>query len=245
MNQLFIFRILLHIILLFSIAGCASPTPELLPAGEILQRAVERTRALQGFHFLIDRDGAPAYLNPDHTLAFGRAEGVYNAPDQARAAIRVIAPGLVTEVKMVAMGDQYWESDLVSGAWQKLPAGSGFNPAALFDPQSGFQEILLANTRALQLEGLQELEELPGQPLYSLSGELDGAELFDLSYGLIGPGQLDMRLWIDPETFEVVRIQLDEPAPPGEEGPDGEKSTLWQVDFWDFDQVETVAPPVD
>ena len=200
-------------------------------------------RNLQSFRFIIDRDGAPAYLNDDHDLGFARAEGDFYAPDQAQAIIRVISPGLVAEVSMVALGDAYWESDLLSGAWYKLPPGTGFNPAILFDPQSGFQEILQRDVSNLQLDGMQEVPELPGQPLYALSGTLDGTNLYSLSYGLIGPQTMVINLWIDPATFDVLRVQLDEPAPSGETGPNGETSTLWQVDFWDFDQINPISPP--
>jgi len=229
---------------LIGLAGCNASGPPRMPPEEILQRAVDRMQALQSFQFAIDRDGLPAYLNPEHTLGFSRAEGAYNAPDRARAAIRVIAPGLVVEVQMVALGDEYWESGLLSGKWQKLPAGAGFNPAILFNPQSGFQAALRSDLHDLEPAGVEELPEMPGRKLYLLRGIMDGERLYDLSYGLIGPQAVQVRLWVAPETFEVQRIEIDEPPEASQEAvPGDENLTRWRVDFWDFDRAETVNPP--
>ncbi len=234
---------LLAVLLAGLMAGCSQATPPPLPPEEILIRAAERMKSLQGFHFLIDRSGAPAYLNAEKTVAFAQAEGDFYAPDRARATIRVILPGLVVEVNMIALGDEYWESGLLSNQWEKLPSGMGFNPATLFDPESGFQEILREDLRELSYEGLQELPELAGQAFYALRGRLEGERLYGLSYGLMGPQSMDVSLWIDPETFEVYRVQIDAPLPPGERDPNGESVTHWQVDFWEFNQVEAITPP--
>lgn len=229
-------------LLLCIVTGCESPTPQPLSADEILSSAVERTRGLKSFHFVIDCEGAFAYLTEDRSLAFGRAEGNFYTPDQVRATIRIISPGMITEMSMVALGDEYWETDLLSGEWRKLPS-AGFNPATLLAPQSGFQEILLNDVSNLRFEGLQELPELPGQNLYTLSGMLGGDGLYSLSYGLIGPQPMAIRMWVDPQTFDVFRVQLDEPATSAETGPQGETTTIWQVDFWDFDQITPITPP--
>ena len=231
------------LLLLGFLSACAAPTPAPPPPEEIIAKAAERMKAVGSFRFAIDRDGAFAYLNPERTLAFARAEGDYVAPDQAQAKIRVIAPGIVAEVQMASRGERYWETDFINGEWQELPSGSGFNPASLFDPQGGFQDILRQDVRDLKLEGVEELDDLPGQPLYALSGALDGGRLYDLTYGLIGPAESRLHLWILPETYELLRILIDEPLPAGEIGEDGETSTRWQIDFWDFDQLDEIPVP--
>jgi len=236
-------QITLLMLLAWLSVACNKPEPPPPPPEEILSRAAARMKSLQGFHFLIDRSGAPAYLNAEQTIAFAQAEGEFYAPDQATATIRVILPGLVAEVSMVALGDEYWESGLLTSQWEKLPPGAGFNPATLFDPQSGFQEILRQDLQDIRYEGLQELPELPGQTYYALSGRLEGERLFELSYGLMGPQSMDVNVWIAPETFEVHRVLVAEPLQPGVSDPSGESSTRWQIDFWDFNQVEAVSPP--
>ena len=119
----------------------------------------------QGFHFLIERDGAPAYVDVDQTINFRRAEGNFVAPDRAYAAVRVITPGLIAEIQTISIAEKYWETNLVSGKWVELPAGMGFNPAILFDPAIGLPSILAADLHDAVYTGLEELKETPGKKL--------------------------------------------------------------------------------
>lgn len=233
-------RLLTPIFLLLiclSLAACNQSAPEMLPPDEIVNRSVERMTNLDSFHFVIDRSGAPAYLDTEETLSFSRAEGNFVAPDRANAAIRIIAPGLVAELSIVGIGDSYWETNLLSGQWQALPAGTGFNPAVLFDPVIGFQPLLESDLTDLQLVGIEELEELPGQQLYYLTGRITGEHLYAMSYEMIGPEDMNIQLWIAPETFELYRAIITEPT------ADPADPSIWQLDFWDFNTPVTIEPP--
>jgi len=126
---------------------------------------------------------------------------------------------------------------VLSGEWQALPPNWGFNPASLFDREIGIQSILMSDLRSLRFLGYEELEEYPGKLLYALEGSLDGERLYRLSYGMIGPGTLEISLYIAPETFELYRLNIVDHR------PDAEEDTLWQLDFWNFDQSMDIVPP--
>jgi len=222
---------------LLILLACSSPPPT-LPPQEIITRAAERMKTATGFHFVIDRQGAPAFLDPAQTLSFRRTEGDYAAPDRAQASVRVIAPGIVAEIQAIAIGDLYWETHFLTGEWQEVPANLAFNPAILFDPQTGLQPILQTDLTNLTLTGVVELEDLPGQSLYHLTGMLDTAHLYELSYTLIGPGQVQTEVWIAPNTFDLYRILLTEPPT-----SNGGETTIWQVDFWNVGEVVEIIPP--
>jgi lipoprotein LprG len=153
------------------------------------------------------------------------------------ARIRVIGPGLVAEVQVISIGDRQWETNVLTGDWQKLPPGWGFNPAALFDPQGGIHPVLENDLQDLELAGLEALEELPGARFYLLCGEVDGRRLYDLSYGMMGPDAMDLRLWIAPDSFDLVRLEITD------QRPDQEQATIWRIDFWDFGNVVEIDPP--
>ena len=226
------------LLICLTLVACKQPAPETLPPDEIVSRSVERMTNLDSFHFVIDRSGAPAYLDTAETLSFSRAEGDFVAPDRATADIRVIVPGLVAEVSIVGIGDSYWETNLLSGQWQELPAGAGFNPAVLFDPVIGFQPVLESDLSDLHLVGIEELEELPGQKLYYLTGRMAGEHIYSMSYEMIGPQAMDVKLWIAPETFELYRAIITEPT------ADPADPSIWQLDFWDFNTPVTIEPPL-
>ncbi len=223
-------------VLLVACRGGQAPAP---PPEEIVNRAVEMMSGAAGFHFSIDRSGAPAFLDANETISFRRADGVYVAPDKARATVRVIVPGIIAEVSMVAVGDRYWETNLLTREWVELPAGQAFNPADLFSAGDGLQAALKTGLTGLTYGGMVELEELPGLPLYQVSGTLDTSQLFGLTSGLIGPGAAPVQVWVHPETFETYRIVITESAGVAELEP-----TVWQVDFWQFGATESIDPPI-
>ena len=194
-------------------------------------------KGLNGFHFIIDRQGAPAFVDEGGSIAFRRADGDFISPNQASATIRVIAPGIVAEVKIISIGEDYWETNVVSGEWQHLPAGAGFNPTILFDPHVGLQAILETDLSSLAFEGLQELPEVPGKKLYAIRGHLLGGKLYQMSYGMIGPEPVQAQMWIAPGTYDLYRVFLTEPANSSRE------QRTWQVDFYDFGKPAAIQTP--
>jgi hypothetical protein len=234
-------RVLIHVSLLLLallfLSGCREPEPEALPPEEIIQNSADRMNGMSGFEFIIERSGEPVYLDLDDTIAFRRAEGHYVAPDKAQAVVRVITPGLVTDVGVISIGQTQWESNLLAPDWQELPPDWGFNPAVLFDSQIGIQSILLSDLSELNYQGVEQIEDGPEQQLYLISGTLNGERIHEMSYGTIGPQTMSIQIWIAPKTFELYRVVITDPSQGGEE------PTIWQVDFREFDQTIDIEPP--
>jgi hypothetical protein len=224
-------------ILLSTLTACARPTPALLPPEEIMGRVVARMKALKGFSFVIVRTGAPAYLDAARTFSLSRLEGNFVAPDQAQGQARVIGPGIVGSIKFISIGQHYWETHYLTGEWWECPLGQCFNPAILFDPKAGLQPILESDLSNLQRLNNAELEELPGKELYALTGKLKGEHIYPLSWNMIGPDGINAQLWIDPVTFDLHRMRLEEPA------TNGAEATIWMVDFLNFNQATPIQAP--
>ncbi len=230
-------RLLFWIVTILFLAACQEPEPETLPPEEIVLQSADRMNGLKGFEFTIERSGEPVYLDLDETIAFRRAEGHYVAPDRSQAMVRVITPGLVTDVGVVSIGEIQWQTNLLSSGWSELPPNWGFNPAVLFDPEIGIQSILLSDLSALVLDGTEKIEDGPDQVLYSIRGNLAGERVFDMSDGMIGPDAMTIQIWVAPETFELHRVLISDPSQGGAE------PTTWQVDFRQFDQIIEISPP--
>jgi lipoprotein LprG len=227
-------------ILLFIVWGAAcrpAPEPEPTPE-EIVQNAAQRMSQLAGFHFAITHTGPPAYLDPDNIISLVRADGDYAAPDRAQATVLVKLTGFVTKVDVISVADVQWQTNPLTGKWEELPPNWGFNPAVLFDAEIGLQAILAADMSELVLAGKEKLENGPDAELYALTGKVAGDRLFQMSGGLIGPAAAEAQLWVTPETFELVRVTLTEPATSAEESPG-----IWQVDFANYDQAVEIEPP--
>lgn len=230
-------RILLLLLLLITVLGCRNSAPPPTPE-EIVTQAATRLSDTAGFHFAIELSGAPAFVDPpDNLLAFRRAEGDFAAPDRAQAVVRVIAPGLVTEVSVISVGDVQWQTNVLTGAWEALPPNFGFNPAVLFDEAVGLPLILQEDVSELTFVDTESLEDGPNGRFYHLTGRVAGERLFTMSSGLIGPATSDLDLWVTPETFELVRVTLTE--------PDVGEPSVWQVDFSQYDEAAPIEPPLE
>jgi hypothetical protein len=219
------------------LAACrATPTPP-PPATEILEQSAQAMSALRSAHFVIARAGAPAYVDATQLFVFRRAEGDFVAPDSARATVRVIGPALVTEVSVVAIGDQYWETNPLSGEWVNY-SGFGYNPASLFNADSGLAALMQNDLSDVSWVGLEELEDLPGERLFHLTASAPGQAVLAMTANLVGRGPVLFDWWIEPETYHVLRLRVTEPE------TDPADPTVWLIDFDRFDADLTIDPPL-
>lgn len=230
----------LFVWLLLVTAACRQPTLPEISANELVQRTAERMKESDGFQFVIERSGAPAFLDPQETISFRRATGAFVAPDRALAVVRVIGPGIITDVDVISVAEIQWQTNVVTNVWEELPPNWGFNPAVLFDDNIGIQAVLLADLTEVQLAEPENLAESegPDELLYSVTAVASGENLYQMSGFLIGPEEVTLQLWIRPETFELVRIVLWEPEPNSEDG-----QSIWQVDISNYDELIDIQPP--
>ena len=220
------------------LASCSN-APENLPTETIVDNSATYMRSLDGFAFKLDRSGAPVYVDQSGVIAFRSAEGFFVSPDKVQATVKVIAPAIVAEVSVIGIGDLEWETNIFSGEWALVPPEYAFQPAVLFDPVGGIQQALEDYLFDAEMLGLDELEEQPGLTLYHLRGAMGGANVHELTVGLIDEQLLEIELWIAPGTFELHRALIFDPPNVG-----AEEGTTWQFDFWDFDKVIAIVPPV-
>jgi hypothetical protein len=226
------------IALLVVAGGCRQEPPPPEPtAVEIIQQAVTRLTTTDGFHFTVDLSGAPAYLDPAGQLGFRTAVGDFSAPDRAQATVRAAAFGLITDVNVISIGENQWQTNLLTRQWEQLPPEWGFNPGALFDPATGLPAILTQDLTNAAITGREQLEGGPNQELYVITGQVTGERLAAISGGLIGPQAVDVTLYIAPDSYEISRILVSEPE------PDAPEPSLWQLDFSQYDQQLEIAPP--
>ena len=227
------------VFLILALTSCSEPDPTPPPTEDIIAGASARMAELEGFHFNINMSGLPVFLDGDQTLALGKAEGFYSNPDQAMGAVSIQAPGLVTNVDVISIGQQQWLTNILTGDWMEMPPEWGFNPAVLFDANDGFLAILTADLRDPVVIGREKLADGPDSELYIIEGSLAGARLGDLTLGLLGPDDLDVLLWIDPDGHAVHRIIVTNPA-----GSSDENGSVWQLDFDQLGKTVTIEPPL-
>jgi hypothetical protein len=225
------------VVIFFS--SCSFFSPDDLPSQTIVDNSVSYMQSLDGFSFKLERSGAPVYVDPTGIVTFRQAEGSFVSPDKVAGTVKVIAPAIVAEVDIIGIGEKEWETNIFTGEWFVVPLEYAFKPAVLFDPSSGMQPALAEHLENITLIDVSEIEELPGLQLYHISATMDGIYVSELTYTLIDPQPLDIELWIEPGIFALHRMTIVDPS-----DEEATEPTYWQLDFWDFDKVIEIRPPI-
>jgi hypothetical protein len=220
------------------IAGCAETQDDMLTADEALALSAETMKTQEGFSFLIIPEGEDSFLDQQKTIILSQAEGDYLVPDKVSATIKIIFSGIVAEVSVISIGEDTWETNVLTGGWQKSTADYAFQPLSLLHPETGLIAVIAEDTSELEMEEGAALEELPGIELLHLTGKLEGSRVNQLSAGLIDDELLEVELWVDAGSYEIHRLLITDPTNSAEG-----KDTIWQMDFWNFGTVADIKPP--
>jgi lipoprotein LprG len=207
-----------------------TPTPD--PA-LMLRAAGQAMQALESVRFEMSRDGAPVYFDPDAQLVFNSAVGQYAAPDSVRAVIKVQGPGITLEINSIAIGEDQWLTNPLTRRWEKLPPGWGFNPAALFDPELGWEPLLSEDITVLA--GPLSVG-LNGRPHHQFRATAVGPRLSVITAGLVQDESIELTIWMQPDTRLISQLQFET----GE--ANGERSQ-WLLTFTEFNEPITISPP--
>ena len=107
---------------------------------EVIASAAEAMGDVTSVEFRLDRDGAPIFIDEFESLALDSLIGQFTVPTRARAQLTVTVDGnLTTEIGAVAIDDEVWISNPVTGDFETLPPGFDIDPSRFFDPEDGWQ----------------------------------------------------------------------------------------------------------
>ena len=228
-------RLLTFTFLLITVflAACGPDIPQ-IPPDEIISSAGQAMLDTPSFHFKIEVSGAPVVLNPTTQLALRSAEGDFARPDKMGVHLKVIAAVAAAELDMIALGNDQYITNILTHKWEPLPSKFGFNPAVMFDPKVGLEQLLETGLDNPHWVGIETLD---GASSYHLQGTLDGARVQGMSDGLIHPGRVDVDLWVDPSTSLPRQAILVDTA------SDPEKPSTWTLTFTSYGKPVNITAP--
>lgn len=228
-------KITFALIALLLLTACGTDIPQIPPA-EVISRAGETMLAAPTFHFKLDIGGPAVYLNRAVNLQLRSAEGDFARPDRMGVHLKVIAAVAAAELDMIALGNAQYLTNILTGDWEVLPPEFGFNPAIMFDPTVGLEQLLQAGLDNPHWIGVEIID---GASVYHVQGALDGARLQGMSGGLISRQPIVADLWVDSKSGLPVKAEIVDP------GDNPEKPTTWTFTFSSYGKdVNIVAPDV-
>ena len=228
----FLFALVLLSLLL---AACGTDIPQ-IPPTDVITHAGDAMLQAPSFHFKIDINGQPVVLNQLTQLSLRSAEGDFSRPDKMGVHLKVLLAVAAAELDMIALGNEQYLTNVLTKQWEPLPPEFGFNPAIMFDPQMGLEQILKGGLDDARLIGAETVD---GKNLWHLQGSISGERLQGMSGGLISQGPIDVDLWLEPETYlprKAVIVDKDS---------DPEKPATWTMTFSSYGKgVNITAPKV-
>lgn len=228
-------------VVLISLAACggddaatSTVSPVAVGPAEILQRTSARLAETRTTHFKLTVDGV-TYVDEAKSIELLGAEGDLERPDRVRTTFKAkVSRGVNVTIELITIGDQSWSTDLITGKWGPAPAEFGYSPSVLFDNQNGIGPVMNKIVDPVQRED----GDLDGRGVYRISGQGPGAIIGPLTMSTMTGDPVAVDLWIDRETYDLLRIMLTEPASAEKAG------ATWILDLSRHDQKVAIEPPV-
>lgn len=206
--------------------------PAAQPA-DIIADAAQAMADVRSVEFTLDRSGAPIFIDQFASIALDDLIGQFTVPTQAQAQLTVTVNGdLTTRLGAVAVDDEVWISNPVTGDFETLPDGYDIDPSRFFDPEGGWQP-LLANLLEVELVGIDDR----GGERYHLRGIAPAAEVRNITVGLVRDQDVPVDLWIHPATSLVTHADFETVI-------DGAQSE-WALTLDRYGETFTIEPPAN
>ncbi len=206
----------------------ADPAAE---AASILAASAAAMAEVTSVEFTVERDGAPVFIDQFESIALDGLRGQFTVPSRARAQLTVTIDGnLTTEIGAVAIDDDIWISNPVTGDFETLPDGIDIDPSSFFEPEDGWRP-LLSNLRDAELVDIEDR----GGERYRVRGTAPAADIQNITAGLVRDQEVEVDLWIHPGTSLVTRAEFDTVI-------DGATSS-WTLELGRYGTSFTIRPP--
>jgi lipoprotein LprG len=217
------------------IASCgddAAPEGEPLPADAetVLTAAAASMGDVTSVRFHLARSGAPVFIDEFESIQLDELEGEFEAPSSAQALLEVTVNGnLSTELGAIALDDEVYLSNPVTGTFEPLDAGYDLDPSKFFDPVNGWRP-LLADLKDAELIG----EEDRGGPRYHIRGTATAERMDAITAGLVEQ-ELTIDFWLRRDTGLVAATEFSTTF----EGT----TTSWVLELDDYGDDFDIEPP--
>jgi len=189
--------------------------------------------------FTIEQSGATVFIDEDQ-FAFQMADGRFASPSSAEAVITVDALGFTTQVGAIAIDEDLWFTNPLTGEWTEAPESFTFDLAAVFDREEGFPALLREATGASELiddsqaSANEDQNEDGDDGRFHLRTTVAASRVAVLTSRLVAE-ESEVDLWIDGDSKRVVEVQFDIEI--------DEAVSSWRMTVGDYDAEVTISPP--
>jgi hypothetical protein len=201
-------------------------------AQTVLEQAATRFDQVSSLHFTLSIDGSVP-LDTTNTLALHGAEGDLSRPDRAQAKASVGFLGATISIKFVSIGGDQFITNPISGSWEMAPANLGYNPAVLYNKDTGIARVL----NALEKPKIAGNESVKGEESYHITATVARADIQPIAAGAVASQAPAIDLWITKSASDLVKLTLHD--------ADSSKknATTWTLNLSQQNQPVTIERP--
>ncbi len=221
------------------LAACTGSEESAAPAGPKLDpepRGLQTISAaamgeVQSVRFSLSRTGAPVFIDAAEAISLESLEGVFSSPASAEAELKVLVnQSLGTKIGAVAIDEEIWLSNPVTGKFETLPPGFDIDPSSFFDPKGAWQPLL---EKLTDVSFIAE-EDRDGEA-YHITGTAPEEQIRSITAGLVRGEDVVVDLWLDPSSGLVKAIEF-ETSLAGE-------PTQWELTLSDYGESFEIRDP--
>jgi hypothetical protein len=197
----------------------------------VVAEAADAMAGVTSVQFGLTRGGAPVFIDQFESIALDELIGQFSVPSRAQAELTVTVDGnLSTKLGAVALDEEVWISNPVTGDFETLPDGYDIDPSRFFDPAGGWQPLL---------DGLFDVELLGvddrGGERYHIGATAPADEVRNITVGLVEGQDVPVELWIHPGTSLVTHAEFTTTIDGGE--------SRWILELDRYGEQFTIRPP--
>jgi outer membrane lipoprotein-sorting protein len=205
-----------------------------VPVEDILGNASTRLAETESVRFRMEIDGS-TYIDQSETLRLLNARGTMARPDRVDVEFQIeVAGAPKVSIRMITIGENAWTTDIVTGRWVEAQEEFGYNPSVLYDNQNGLGPVMGKLTDP-ELIGVEDLD---GTQTYHIRGTATQDVIDPLTSGTMHGETITVDVWIDGESWNLMKVTVAEPTDAGLEDP-----ATWNLTLGDHDEQVTIERP--
>jgi hypothetical protein len=200
----------------------------------VLEASSQRLTETNSLHFKLSVEGT-TYIDDGQTIQLNAAEGSVVRPDMVEASFKAEIAGLaISTIQLITVGDESWTTNIITGDWEPAPTEFGYDATVLFSDTEGLGYIMLNAVDPVLLPD----EELNDRDVYRVQTSGDAALIGPVTSDTMTGYPVGIDVWIDKETYDVVKVVLVEAPTPEKDEP-----ATWTLELSQQNEEITIEPP--
>lgn len=232
------FQLVFAVLAALVVSACGSGAEDLggpklaTDAAALQSQAATAMGDVTSVRFSLERTAAPVFIDPAESIALDALDGRFSAPGSADAILEVTVNGsLGTKLGAIAIDEEVWLSNPVTGNFETLPPGFDIDPSLFFDPKGGWQPLI----DELESVSFVAEEQRNDATRYHLTGTAPASRMQAITAGLVRGQDVDLDLWVHPVTAAVTAIEFSTDF-------DGATSN-WVLELSEYGETFEIVPP--